>query len=262
MQPEHVLIIGGVSLLAGLICHLFYNKNKKLLEEMWAVDTYGAKDLRRMVKGGFEATVEVFGTVFCENPLVSLAANIPCCYFFTSVSRQDCRTQTVTSGSGSSRRTHTQTDYVWVEEMTKKKSTLFKIRDKSGDTLVDPTGASIDTDTVVDEIVSYREPWFEQFVCISDTGKYRIKESVFRPEGFAYVLGQAFPTGDGDALIKYPKKGYMDPKKKFFLISRKSEKEMTQKKQRVSRVLGVVRAVFFLAVLYSLLSYFGIAPGL
>ncbi len=77
-----------------------------------------------------------------------------------------------------------------------------------------------------------------------------------------YVLGQAFPTGDGDALIQYPKKGYMDPKKKFFFISRKSEKEMTQKKQRVGRVLGVMTAVFFLAVLYSLLAYFSIAPGL
>lgn len=48
MQPEHFLIIGGFSLAAGLICHLFYRKNKKLLEEMWAVDTYDAKDLQEI----------------------------------------------------------------------------------------------------------------------------------------------------------------------------------------------------------------------
>ena len=89
MQPEHLLIIGGFSLAAGLICFFFYRKNKKLLEEMWAVDTYSAKDLRRLVKGDFEATVEVQGTVSCENPIVSLAANIPCCYYHTSVERQD-----------------------------------------------------------------------------------------------------------------------------------------------------------------------------
>ena len=262
MQPEHFLIIGGFSLAAALICHLFYNKNRKLLEEMWAVDTYTAKDLKRLVKGDFEATVEVQGTVICENSIVSLAARVPCCYYHTSVERQDRRTRTVTSGSGNSRRTRSETDYVWVKDMDEKKSTLFKVQDKTGDTFVDPIRASIDTETVVDKIVRYREPWFEQSVLSSDTGKYRIKESVLRPEGFVYVLGQAFPTGDGDALIQYPKKGYMDPKKKFFFIRRKSEKEITQKKQKVSRILGAIRAVFFLAVLYSLLAYFGIAPGL
>lgn len=137
-----------------------------------------------------------------------------------------------------------------------------KIRDKTGDTLVDPTKASIDTETVVDKIVRHREPGFEQIVHRSDTGKYRIKESVFRPGGFAYVLGQAFPTGDRDAQIKYPNKGYMDPNKKIFFISRKNEKELTQKKQKVSKVLGALRGVFILSFFYSLLAYFGIAPGL
>ena len=262
MQPEHVLIIGGFSLVVGLICLFFYNKNKKLLLEMWAVDTYSAKDLRRLVKGGFEATVEVQGMVFCENPLVSLAANIPCCNYHTSVAREDRRTRTVTSGSGSSRRTRTETYYVWVEEMDEKKSTLFKVRDKTGDTFVDPSRASIDMETVADEIIRHKEPWFEQSVRNSDTGKYRIREAVFKPGGFVYVLGQASVNSEGKAQIRYPKKGYMDPKKKFFIISRKGEKELIQKKQRVGRVLGSMSAVFFLVVLYSLLAYFGIAPGL
>jgi len=262
MLPEHYLIIGGFSIVAGLICFYFYNKNKKLLEEMWAVDTYSAKNLRRLVKGDFEATVEVQGTVSCEKPVVSMAANIPCCYYHTSVERQDRRTRTVTSGSGSSRRTRTETYYVWVEEMDEKISTLFEVRDETGDTLVDPTRASIDTEKVVDEIVRHKEPWFEQRVRNSDTGKYRIRESVVKPEGFVYVLGQASATKEGGALIQYPKKGYMDLKKKFFIISRKSEKELTRKKQRVGQVLMTISAIFFLAVLYSLLAYFGIAPGL
>jgi len=258
MQPEHVLIIGGFSLVAGLVCLFFYHKNKKLLSEMWAVDTYSAKDLQRLVKGGFEATVEVQGTVSCENPIVSLAANIPCCFFHTTVARQDRRTRIVKSGSG----TRTQIYYVWDEEMDAKKSTLFKVRDKTGDTFVDPARASIDTETVFDEVVRHRELWFGQSVRSSDTGRYRIKESVFKPEGFVYVLGQAVATREGDAQIQYPKKGYMDPKKKFFFISRKGEKELTRKKQRIGRVLGAISAVFFLAVLYSLLAYFGVAPGL
>jgi len=258
MLPEYILIIGGFSLVVGLVCHFFFSKNKKLLAEMWAVDTYSARDLKRMVKGDFAATVEVQGSVHCENPVISLAGYVPCCYYHTSVEREDRRTRFVKSG-GSLR---TKTYYVWEKEIDETYSTLFKVRDKTGETSVDPTSASIDTKVVVDKIVDHRELWFGQRVRNSDTGKYRIKESVFKHEGFAYVLGQAFPTGVGDALIQYPKKGYMDPKKKFFIISRKSEKELTKKKQTLGKVLGTMRAVFFLAVLYSLLAYFDIVPGL
>lgn len=261
MKPELVLVMGGFSLIAGLICYFFYTKNKKLLEEIWAVDTYSAKDLRRMVKGGFEATVEVQGTVSCENLLVSKAANIPCCYYRTSVSREDRRVRTAESGSGSHRQRRMQTDYVWVKDLDEKVSTLFKVHDKTGMTLVDPTKASIDTETVLDKIVHHKEPWFAQRVRNSDTGRYRIRESVFKPEGFVYVLGQATVTRDGDAQIRYPKKGYMDPKKKFFFISRKNEKELTRKKQKVNRVLMAMSVVFFLVVLYGLMAYFHIAPG-
>lgn len=258
MQPETLLIIGGVSLAAGLISFFFYNKNKKLLLEMWAVDTYSSKDLRRLVKGDFEATVEVQGTVSCENPILSLAANIPCCYYYTSVEREDRRTRIVKSGSG----TRIKTYYVWVKELDEKISTPFKVRDKTGDTLVDPLKASIDTETVFNKVIRQRKLWFGQSVRNSDTGKYRIKESIFQPEGFVYVLGQASATKEGEALIQYPKKGYMDLKRKFFIISRKSEKELTRKKQRVGRVLFSISMVFCLAVLYSLLAYFGVAPGL
>jgi len=258
MLPEQVLMIGGGFLLAGLLCFFFYNKNKKLLLEMWAVDTYRASDLRRLVKGGFDATVEVQGMVSCENPIVSLAARIPCCYYHTSVARQDRRTRTVKSGSGM----RTQTHYVWVKEMGEKISTQFTVRDKTGETFVDPTQASIDTEIVLNKVIRHRELWFGENVRDSDTGRYRIRESVFKPEGFVYVLGQATATKEGEAQIRFPKKGYMDPKKKFFVISRKSEKELTQKKQKVGRVLLTMCGIFFLAVLYSLLAYFGLAPGL
>ena len=79
--------------------------------------------------------------------------------------------------------------------------------------MVDPPQASIDTETVFDEVVRQRKLWFGQSVRNSDTGKYRIKESVFKPEGFVYVLGQASAAKEGGALIQYPKKGYMDLKR-------------------------------------------------
>ena len=229
---------------------------------MWAVDTYTVKDFKRLVSAGVVATVEVQGTVFCDRPLLSLAANIPCCYFHTTVARQERRTRVKTSGSGSYRRTRTQTYYVWVETKSENKSTVFRVRDRTGDTLVNPNKATIDTDTIVNKVVGYREPWFDQSVGISDTGRYRIRESVFKPKGFVYVLGEASVLKDGASQIRYPIKGYMDPKRKFFIISRKSEKELTRKKQKVGRVLLWVGLVFFTGFVYCLLAYFGVAPGI
>ena len=141
MQPVLFLIIGGTCLILWIVFFLFYRKNRKFLDEMWAVDTYSSKDLKRMVSGGFDATVEVKGTVSCEKPVISFAAKMPCCYFHTTVARQERRTRVVTSGSGNRRRTRIQTTYVWVEEMDSEVSTLFKVEDSTGYTFVDPKKA-------------------------------------------------------------------------------------------------------------------------
>ena len=262
MLPEHFWIIGGISLLVCLICFLFYQKNKKLLDEMWAVDTYEARELKRMVSGGFDATVEVEGTVSCDEPVVSLAAKIPCCYSRTRVSREERRTRIVTSGSGSSRRTRVETSYVWIEDLDKEITRIFKVHDETGYTLVNPVGARIDTESVFSDVIHHRESWFEPEVGFSDTGRYRIVESVFRPEGYAYVLGRASSTKNSEALIHSPDRGYMDPKNKFYIISRKSEKELGRKKQKKGRVLLWISVLTFLTALYCALASIGLFPGL
>jgi hypothetical protein len=89
MKPAVYLIIGCLSLSICLILFFCFRRMKKLLEEMWAVDTYTAKDLRRLVKHQFDATVEVEGQVSCENPVISTAARVPCCYVHTTVSRKE-----------------------------------------------------------------------------------------------------------------------------------------------------------------------------
>ena len=262
MLQQHFWIIGGIFLTISLVCYLVYKRNKKLLDEMWAVDTYQAKELRRMVSGGFDATVEVEGTVSCDKPVISLAARVPCCFSRTQVSREDRQTRMVTSGSGSSRRTRVETKCVWIEDLNKEVAVPFRVIDETGYTLVDPTGARIDTESVYSEVIHHREPWFEAEVGYSDTGRYKIVESVFRPEGYAYVLGRASSTPSGEALIHSPDRGYMDPKKKFYIISRKSEKELGQKKQKKGRILFWISVLTFLSALCCALASIGLLPGL
>jgi hypothetical protein len=261
MKPLVFLILGGISFLIWLILFFFSRRMKNLLEEMWAVDTYTAKDLRRLVKHRFDATVEVEGTVSCDSPVYSLAAKVPCCYSHTVVSRQERKTRTVTKrGSDGRSFSREETYYRWMVDLNELSSAVFKVHDKTGYTLVDPAKARIDLETVYDSQISRREPWFEQRVGLSDTGLYKIHERAFLPEGFAYVLGRATDTEEGSAMIRYPEKGYMDPKNKFFVISRKSEKELTRSKQKKARWLFWLSAAFAAISLYCLLAYLEVVP--
>lgn len=261
LKPIVFLIVGSISLLVCLILFFVYRKIKKLLEEMWAVDTFTAKDLRRLVKHQFDATVEVEGQVFCDNPVISLAARIPCCYVHTTVSRQERKTRMVTERSSDGRsHSREETYYDWTVDLNETSSVIFKVQDKTGYTLVDPTGARIDLETVYDKQVQHREPWFGNSIGQSDTGLYKIQERTFLPKGSVYVLGRAIDTEDGVALIRLPEKGYMDPKKKFFVISRKSEKELARSKQKKARWLFWLSIAFLSIVLYCLLAYLDILP--
>ncbi len=261
MKPIVFLIISGISLLTGLILFFVFQRTKKLLEEMWAVDTYTAKDLCRLVKHEFDATVEVEGTVSCDNPVISLAAKVPCCYARTTVARQVRKTRMVReSDSDGKSYSREETTYEWTVDLSETSSAIFKVHDKSGYTLVDPAKARIDLETVCDEQVSYREPWFEGSVGHSDTGLYKIQESAFLPKGFVYVLGRATDTEEGVAMIRSPEKGYMDPKKKFFMISRKSEKELTLSRQKKARWLFWLSNAFFSIALYFLFAFLNIFP--
>jgi len=227
----------------------------KVLEEMWAVDTYKSRDLRRMVKGLFDATVEVEGTITCDEPLTSLAAGVPCCYFKTTVLVQKKEIRKVQeSGHLGKLKTKTETEYKWIPETAEEGWAVFKVNDGTGYTLVDPRKAKIDTESVHAADLTQRLPWFEKRIGISDTGRYRIEERALLPEGYVYVLGQASEQEEAP-LIHLPDKGYMDLKKKVFLISRKSEQQLTKKRGKTVRTLLWIAALFFLASAILLLLY-------
>ena len=226
-----------------------------ILEEMWAVDTYTARELGRMVKGQFDATVEVEGTITCDKPLTSLAAGVPSCYYKTTVLREVKEVRQIHEKDHSRRNhTKTETDYKWIPETAAEEWAEFKVHDKTGFTIIDPKKAKIDTEPVHSAHLRQRLPWFENRIGYSDTGKYKIEERALRPEGYVFVLGRATELGDAP-LIRHPDKGYMNLKKKIFLISRKSEKELTKKRGKTVRILTWVSAVSLLAAAILFLLY-------
>lgn len=253
--------IAGVALLVvSAALAIGYKNTKQFLDDLWAVDTYEARELRRMCSGGFDATVEVQGQVSCDNPIISLAARVPCCWFRTQVEREDRRTRTVTKRDSEGRTTtRTETYYVWVTDFDEAYYTTFKVHDATGYTLVDPQNADIDTQKVYEDTIHHREDWFGAHVGFSDTGKYRITEEAFLPEGYAFVLGEASIAGE-DALIHYPRKGYLDPRCKHFLISRRTEKEITKSKQNAAAAYLWFSVLALLAAAFCFVAACGAGP--
>jgi hypothetical protein len=242
-----VIITGSVSLILGSVLAVYYHRARALLDEMWAVDTYTSRELRRMCSGDFHATVEVQGKVSCDAPLTSPAANIECCWHHTRVDRQKRNSKGETS---------------WEKVFEQTRSTVFKVNDGTGYTLVDPEKAEIDSVKVCNRTSVLAEPWFEGNLFFGG-GLYRIYEEAFLPGGYVYVLGQASPVQQGaspDVVIHYPDKGYTEPDHRIFLVSRKPEKLLTSEQ-------GISLSVcFWLAILafglagYCTLSLSGILP--
>ena len=248
------LIAGGISLVLSIVLIVYYRHAKGLLDEMWAVHTYQARELRKMCSSGFSAIVEVEGKITCDNPVTAPASEFPCCWCRTTVERQ--MSEIVVSRSGPSKR------LVWKKDHDTVLTAIFKVNDETGYTLVEPMNADIETEKPYTLITGEREPWFDD-IGYSDTGTYRITEELFAPTGYVYVLGEASCAGEGpmpDAIIHYPEHGYVDPKRSFFIISRKSEKQITQSNEFSLKMClyGGVLGLFFTG--YCALSLAGILP--
>ena len=244
MKEEAIpfLIAEGLSLVLGGILLYYYLRARKLLDVMWAVDTYTAKELRTMCSDDFNATVEVQGQASCDRPILSLVSQIPCCWCRTRVDLQEVRNRATKSGI--------QTEHVWVNALDRTDVAVFSVTDETGYTFVDPTNSEIDAEEPHVIITSQREPWFGS-IGYSDTGNYRITEEIFIPTGYIYVLGQASACQEGtstDVLVHYPGEGYIDPGKPIFIISRKSERELAQSQEITAKIclwIGIAAAISF-----------------
>lgn len=253
-DAQVTMIAGAVALALSVVLLWYYLRSKKLLDEMWAVDTYDARELRRMCSGGFRATVEVHGTVTCDKPITAPASKFPCCWCRTVVEREETRVSASKSGIRSER--------VWVRDYDRTIVAIFKVTDSTGYTLVNPMGADIDAEKPYRLVTCEREDWFDS-VGWSDTGQYRITETIFVPTGYAYVLGEAVSAGEGtsaDVLIQCPQCGYADERHPVFMISRSTEKQIAESNELSLRVCfwGGVGGTLF--TLYCLLHLTGVLP--
>ena len=240
------MIIGAISLIAGCVLVYYYIRSKRVIDEMWAVKTYAARDLRLMCSGGFKAIVKVEGIIECDDPLISPAGKTPCCRYHLKIEWEEPNNE----NEGRRLITYEET-----------KSTIFKVNDETGFTLVYPEGAEIDTvEDYFDTVNRYAALEISREIGLSESGEYQITEEILHAGGYVYVLGLARSTQQGtssDAVISAPYHGYTD-RKAHFIISRKGEREMTRQYGISVSVCYYLAAISFAVTIFSVLSLLGI----
>lgn len=265
-----MLVFGIILLIAGALLLLNYFRSKKRLEEITAAETATAASLQAVCqgvadeigKGSFEQKTEVKGVIECDQPVESELAKESCVHYRMTVERkweedyEEEYTETDANGNQITKTrqaTRTGADTV----ASNSRSVKFSVRDETGAILVDPEGAEIDVEKVVDRFESQTsfsggKISFGGFSLSlgggADTGRrrtlgYHFSEAILSLNRQVYVLGEASDRS-GTLMIQKPRE------KGKFIISLKSEEELAASaKSGMTWSLYISIACFILGII-------------
>ena len=137
-------------------------------------------------------SVEVEGTLRCEEPLVSEMAEVRCAYFDSRVTREY-------SGANDDDAASNRSSETLAESV---RAVAFFVEDGTGNVRVHPEGSEVDAQKVVDRFETSANPGFAlggvrvPVEEDDDTLGYRYTESVLPVDAPVYVLGVVREDGD------------------------------------------------------------------
>ncbi|GAK57359.1 hypothetical protein U27_04324 [Candidatus Vecturithrix granuli] len=240
-------IIGGILLVVGIILLVIYFSNKRKFEEMYTVETSTTAALRDVWQGvadeigagSFEQKTEINGVIECDQPIESELAKERCVHYRMSVERnweedyEEEYTEKDPASGRMVRKTRRGTRKGSDSVANNSRSTKFYVRDETGTILVDPEGANIDVEQVIDRFepsssvsrgnISFGGRSFS-IGTSRDSGRrrtlgYHFKEWLLPLNRRVYIMGSASDRS-GELMIQKPRE------KGKFLISLKSEEEL------------------------------------
>lgn len=248
-----IFVFGGILIAAGVVLTIIRSSQASKLSQMKELETSRAGDLVALAAdvaseiggGAFTQIAELKGRSFVESPLKSELAGTDCVYYRMSVNREYEETYWENDDKGNRvRRTRRGSDLVAHNE----RSVPFYIDDGSGRVLVRPEGASF----VAEKAFSRFEPGepaggrlamgaLSLVISGAIGGRmtlgYRYEEDLIPVGCELYVLGEAADEG-GELAMRKPA-----DKKRRFIISVKSEEELTKRARTTIIVLTVIAAV-------------------
>jgi hypothetical protein len=242
-------------LAAGLLIAARFQKRR--LDLMTSTETSTAAELRALAQsvageigpGSFNQMVEVKGVIRCENPLHSELARVPCVHYSMQVTREYEETHWETDSKGNQVRRQHRASETMAENT---RSCTFEVEDATGRVSVDPTGATITAEKACDRFergesrsgsLSVGDWSFDLVSPLADRGGrtlgYRYLESVVPVGRPVFVLGEA-TDAEGQLVIRKPAR---PSKGGGFLVSTRSEEQLTQSARRNAKWLVVGTAV-------------------
>jgi hypothetical protein len=193
--------------------------------------------------GVFIGTVEVKGTAECEHPLRSHLAEAACVHFRFRVEERWSRTVTESyTDSKGHRRTRTRRESGWKTVASGGEDTPFYLRDETGVLRIDPRGAEVQAVEVFSRQVSRGDPLYHgkappRAVAHSDHVR-RFHESALPLHHPLYICGRARERADLVAA-----EIAQDPDQELFLISTRSEEQLTTRLRRAVGILAFLAAL-------------------
>lgn len=203
---------------------------------------------REIGAGSFAEAAELKGAVRCSTPLTAELSGTPCVYYSMRVTREYEETEWRSDDKGN------QTPRVERRSETvaqNARSCAFEVEDSTGSVAVDPAGAEVTGEKVLDRF-EQGEPgsptislgrWKLDLGPLPRGGGgrrtlgYRYEETVVPLGRQIYVLGEASDAGGRLAVRKPAKKGTS------FIVSLKSEEELTRSAAGANRGLAIGAAV-------------------
>jgi hypothetical protein len=249
------VLVGGIVLLLVAVAAFFVARSHRSRRRAFAgTERSGCGDLARLAQsvsqeagaGSFSETCEIGGTAKAGpgGELTAPMSGQPCVWYRATVTHRHWRN--VQTGSGENRRTERREESDVVSDETSQAPLL--VDDGTGQVLVDPRGADIDhPETSFDRF----EPntgggpggtEIEAFGISIRTGSdggslgFHRREQIIRPGRALYVLGEASDAGGALQLAKPREKGR-------FVISSRSEEELTASAGRVASIASTVAGV-------------------
>jgi hypothetical protein len=246
----------GIGLVAvSIALFVGYSFQNKKLFQMKSTETSKINELKEISSavaadigaGSFNQITEVKGRAMCDNPLTSELAKAKCVYYSMSVTREYEETYWDTDANGNRvQRTRKGSDSV----AHNTRSTPFYIQDATGKIKINPEGASF----VTEKAYSRFEPGEVHGSSLRIGGLtinlgsitqssqrrtigYRYEEDIIPLNRDLYVLGEAADSS-GELCVQKPAK-----KENKFIISVKSEDELTRSAQGAVKVLLILSMI-------------------
>jgi uncharacterized membrane protein len=235
-----MLIIGIVLIVLGVVLFFIRRSQQARLLDIRYTKTTTAKDLTDLAKsvsegvgkaGAFRQIAELKGIILSETPLISEIAKVPCVSYRATVTREyeEVYSETNPETKQVERKTRRASETI----SNNTRMVNFLIKDATGIVLVNPKGAAMDHETVVDRFepssaggtgtITFGGFRFSIPATASTGGTlgYRFHEESLPVGRTIYVLGEASDSS-GQLMIQKP------AEQGRFIISLKSEEELVK----------------------------------